>query len=102
MDQIPPLTKLVQQSMQHLYPLAFADRSWDNVGLLLEPPFPRPRLSSSKPSVLLTIDLTTAVAKEALEETGGVETIVTYRILSLWLYINLRSCYISRIEESYT
>jgi NIF3 (NGG1p interacting factor 3) len=80
MEQLPPLTKLVQQSMQKLYPLALADRSWDNVGLLLEPPFPRPRKDPARPTVLLTVDLTTAVAKEALEPSSGVETIVTYRI----------------------
>ena len=82
MEQLPPLTKLVQQSMQKLYPLALADRSWDNVGLLLEPPFPRPRKDFTRPTVLLTVDLTTAVAKEALDPGSGVETIVTYRILA--------------------
>lgn len=71
------VTKLVQSSMQKMYPLALADRSWDNVGLLLEPPFQRPR--TGIPKVLLTVDLTTAVAEEALEENSGVETIVTYR-----------------------
>lgn len=78
--QIPSVTKLVQQSMQRLYPLALADRSWDNVGLLLEPPEYRARTSMA-PRVLLTIDLTTAVADEALRDDSGVETIVTYRLL---------------------
>lgn len=72
----PSVTKMVQTSMQKLYPLALADRSWDNVGLLLEPPYAR---QTATPKVLLTIDLTTTVAEEALEETSGVETIVTYR-----------------------
>ena len=62
--------------MQKLYPLSLADRSWDNVGLLLEPPYAR---QTAIPKVLLTIDLTTAVAEEALQENSGVETIVTYR-----------------------
>jgi putative NIF3 family GTP cyclohydrolase 1 type 2 len=65
--------------MQKLYPLALADRSWDNVGLLLEPPYPARQ--TAMPKVLLTIDLTTAVSEEALEETSGVETIVTYRTI---------------------
>lgn len=65
--------------MQKLYPLSLADKSWDNVGLLLEPPQPRIRKPSLKPSVLLTTDLTTAVTDEALDEDSGIETIVTYR-----------------------
>ena len=66
--------------MQKLFPLELADRSWDNVGLLLESPIQRPRIASVKPKVLLTLDLTNAVANEALEENSGVEAIVTYRI----------------------
>ena len=47
------------------YPPALADNSWDNTGLLLEAPFsPSNRPSNS---VLLTIDLTKAVADEAIE-----------------------------------
>lgn len=85
--------------MQSLYPLALADKSWDNVGLLLEPPKPRHRDPALRPSVLLTIDLTTAVAKEALAERSGIETIVSYR-LSLWCraLTGGRSDNISRIE----
>jgi putative NIF3 family GTP cyclohydrolase 1 type 2 len=75
------VTKIVQASMQKLYPLALADQSWDNVGLLLEPPYPRRYSTPTKPRVLLTIDLTTKVAEEALQEKSGVETIVTYRKL---------------------
>jgi putative NIF3 family GTP cyclohydrolase 1 type 2 len=83
MTSLPPLTPLVQKSMQKLYPLSLADRSWDNVGLLLEPPYP-PAHRAATPKVLLTIDLTTAVADEALHEASGVETIVTYRIFPLY------------------
>jgi putative NIF3 family GTP cyclohydrolase 1 type 2 len=82
MNTLPSVTTLVQTSMQKLYPLALADRSWDNVGLLLEPPYPRIR-TTSPPKVLLTIDLTTAVAEEALKEDSGVETIVAYRNSSM-------------------
>jgi putative NIF3 family GTP cyclohydrolase 1 type 2 len=73
------VTKAVEASMLRLYPLALADQSWDNVGLLLEPPFARRHSTPTKPKVLLTIDLTTKVAEEALQEKSGVETIVTYR-----------------------
>src|SRR5437762_1800260 len=80
MDTVPPLTKLVQQSMQNLYPLALADRSWDNVGLLLEPPYPKKRQPLLLPKVMLTIDLTTPVVMESLASSKAVETIVTYRL----------------------
>jgi putative NIF3 family GTP cyclohydrolase 1 type 2 len=83
--------------MQKLYPLTLADRSWDNVGLLLEPPFQPPR--KGNPKVLLTIDLTTSVAEEALQENSNVETIVTYR--TYLALTNDRSDYISRIESTY-
>lgn len=46
-------------------PLSLADRSWDNVGLLLESPTVR-TLPSGVCRVLLTIDLTEAVYEEAL------------------------------------
>jgi putative NIF3 family GTP cyclohydrolase 1 type 2 len=74
------ITKLVQRHMQKLYPLALADKSSDNVGLLLEPPLPRPKPTHTRPKVLLTIDLTVPVAQEALDDKSGVETIVTYRM----------------------
>lgn len=46
------------------YPKALADNSWDNTGLLLEAPFVPSRRTSN--IVLLTIDLTRAVADEAI------------------------------------
>ena len=59
-----PFTKAVVQSMRTLYPEALADKSFDNTGLLLEAPFlPHQRNHNS---VLLTIDLTKAVAEEAI------------------------------------
>jgi len=85
-QEMPPIhlnhsiTKLVQRHMQKLYPLALADKAWDNVGILLEPPLPRPKPTHTRPKVLLTIDLSVAVAQEALDEKSGVETIVTYRM----------------------
>ncbi|KAK9460428.1 GTP cyclohydrolase 1 type 2/Nif3 [Lipomyces oligophaga] len=51
-------------AVQRLFPKALADSAWDNTGLLLDVP---PLLQSiSKARVLLTIDLTTAVADEAI------------------------------------
>ena len=46
------------------YPRELADNSWDNTGLLLEAPFIPSRRQSN--TVLLTIDLTKAVADEAI------------------------------------
>ncbi|KAL8722676.1 MAG: hypothetical protein Q9225_000908 [Loekoesia sp. 1 TL-2023] len=51
--------------MRKLYPEALADKSFDNTGLLLEAPFDPIRRQMN--SVLLTIDLTKAVADEAIE-----------------------------------
>jgi Duf34/NIF3 (NGG1p interacting factor 3) len=75
--------QIVNKHMQKLYPLELADGAWDNVGLLLEPTVQRPREEGVTPKVLLTIDLTTAVTDEALEDASGVEAIVTYRTC-LW------------------
>lgn len=53
--------------MRHLYPESLADKSFDNTGLLLEAPIPT-QLPRKSNSVLLTIDLTKAVADEAIQE----------------------------------
>ncbi|KAJ5168011.1 uncharacterized protein N7482_003605 [Penicillium canariense] len=60
-----PFTRAVVSSMRKLYPEALADKSFDNTGLLLEAPFDPAR--RQKNSVLLAIDLTTAVADEAIK-----------------------------------
>ncbi|OQD84676.1 hypothetical protein PENANT_c012G06057 [Penicillium antarcticum] len=57
-------TQTLVASMRKLYPEALADKSFDNTGLLLEAPFDQSR--KQKNSVLLAIDLTTAVADEAI------------------------------------
>ncbi|KAF1848489.1 NGG1p interacting factor 3 [Cucurbitaria berberidis CBS 394.84] len=59
-----PFSRAVVRAMQKLYPKALADNSWDNTGLLLEAPFVPSRRQSN--NVLLTIDLTKAVADEAI------------------------------------
>lgn len=58
------LGAIVSNANKHSYPEALADRSWDNTGLLLEAPFVSSRRQSN--TVLLTIDLTKAVADEAI------------------------------------
>lgn len=61
--------------MRKLYPESLADKSFDNTGLLLEAPYlPEKQL---KNRVLLSIDLTKAVAQEAIEKRVGV--VVAYR-----------------------
>ncbi|KAE8147524.1 NGG1p interacting factor 3 [Aspergillus avenaceus] len=59
-----PFTRAVVSSMKKLYPESLAEKSWDNTGLLLEAPFNHTR--RQKNSVLLAIDLTKAVADEAI------------------------------------
>lgn len=65
------LIQRVASAMETIAPLALADNSWDNVGVLLENPKP----NGSK-KVFLTIDLTPAVLEEALQEAP--EVIVAY------------------------
>ncbi|EER23376.1 hypothetical protein CPC735_047460 [Coccidioides posadasii C735 delta SOWgp] len=60
--------------MRRLYPESLADKSFDNTGLLLEAPWNRKR--QLKNSALLTIDLTQAVAAEAIER--GDSIIIAY------------------------
>ncbi|KAL4920311.1 GTP cyclohydrolase 1 type 2/Nif3 [Aspergillus aurantiobrunneus] len=65
-----PFTRAVVSSMRKLYPESLADKSFDNTGLLLEAPFNPAR--RQKNSVLLTIDLTKAVADEAISRKDSV------------------------------
>ncbi|KAI1424168.1 GTP cyclohydrolase 1 type 2/Nif3 [Xylaria sp. FL1777] len=73
----PSFSDAVVQAMRIMYPEELADKSWDNTGLLLDqaPSFPE-RGSSSRPTVLLTNDLTQTVVDEALEK--GASIIVCY------------------------
>lgn len=63
-------TTAIVSSLNSLYPLSYAERSWDNVGLLVDLP------QSTPTCILLTIDLTKAVAKEAT--TLGSPLIIAY------------------------
>ncbi|CAG8459517.1 1289_t:CDS:2 [Funneliformis caledonium] len=58
--------------MEKISPTSLAEHSWDNVGKLIEPPYPRP---SSR--VFLTIDLTPSVLEEALSD-QNVGVIIAY------------------------
>lgn len=61
----------VAAAMQRIAPLCLADRSWDNVGILVENPTPR-----STGVVMLTIDLTPDVLAECIE--SNVEVVIAY------------------------
>ncbi|KAG0227048.1 NGG1 interacting factor [Actinomortierella wolfii] len=64
--------------MERIAPQSLAQTSWDNVGLLVEAPFPRVRSTPNTPQkVFLTIDFTTAVVEEALSD-PDVGAIVVY------------------------
>ncbi|KAL1632992.1 hypothetical protein SLS58_011275 [Diplodia intermedia] len=65
-----PFSRAVVHAMRKLYPEALADKSWDNTGLLLEAPFDP--LRRNRNSVLLTVDLTCAVADEAIEQNASI------------------------------
>ncbi|KAG2222214.1 hypothetical protein INT45_014111 [Circinella minor] len=66
------LSKVVR-CMRTIAPLELADTRWDNVGVLVEPPYPQPQCNK----VFLTIDLTPQVLEEALSD-PKVGTIVSY------------------------
>ncbi|CRG87805.1 Protein NIF3 homolog [Talaromyces islandicus] len=69
-----PFSQAVVSAMRKIYPESLADKSFDNTGLLLESPFdPEQQL---KNSVLLTTDLTKAVADEAIARRDSI--IVAY------------------------
>ncbi|CAI4214710.1 unnamed protein product [Parascedosporium putredinis] len=74
--QSPAFTQLVVKSMRELFPEELADRTWDNVGLLLDN-IEAPGDKELESRVLLTNDLTYLVAEEAIKL--GVSVIVSYR-----------------------
>ncbi|SCU88246.1 LANO_0D01530g1_1 [Lachancea nothofagi CBS 11611] len=57
--------KTLIERITKLYPSSYADNSWDNTGLLID--CSATQESVKNPKVLLTIDLTAAVAQEALK-----------------------------------
>lgn len=75
------------------YPEALADKSFDNTGLLLEAPFdPRRR---RKNSILLTVDLTRAVADEAIQKQHSV--VVAYHPI---IFRGLKSLTLADSQQS--
>ncbi|ODV76663.1 NGG1p interacting factor 3 [Suhomyces tanzawaensis NRRL Y-17324] len=52
-------------AIQKFYPIALADKSWDNTGLLVEAS--ADHIKSDRLNILLTIDLTQSVAEEAIK-----------------------------------
>ena len=72
-----PFIRAAVSAIQRLYPPQLADKSFDNTGLLLEAPFDRSKHDRLKNEVLLTIDLTTAVADEAIKRGSGL--VLAYR-----------------------
>lgn len=76
MARISPFTRTVVASMRHLFPEDLADKSFDNTGLLLESPLQPSQSQRNSNRVLLTIDLTKAVADEAVAQ--NVSLVVAY------------------------
>ncbi|TPX67942.1 hypothetical protein SpCBS45565_g03494 [Spizellomyces sp. 'palustris'] len=58
------LLQHVTRCMEKIAPLKLAESAWDNVGVLVEAPFPRPNATR----VFLTIDLRQHVLEEALKD----------------------------------
>ncbi|GAA6007429.1 hypothetical protein JCM11491_004160 [Sporobolomyces phaffii] len=67
----------LEQAVSRLTPLSLAETSWDNVGLLVEPPKPRSLAAGEKRRVYLCIDLTRPVVDEALSD-PSTTAILTY------------------------
>ncbi|KAJ2905003.1 hypothetical protein MKZ38_006659 [Zalerion maritima] len=76
-------TAQVVSAMDQLYPLALADKRWDNVGLLLDN-FP---VENQQPVVLLANDLTSAVCEEAIAKQASV--VIAYRTVLASLLLRL-------------
>ena len=75
-DRTSPFTNSAVSVLRRLYPETLADRSFDNTGLLLESAINLTRKVPLQNRVLLTIDLTTAVADEAIDK--HVNLVVAY------------------------
>lgn len=60
------------RGIESIASISFADRSWDNVGLLFESPRVKLIGPNNSCRVLLTIDLTEAVFREAVEKEASI------------------------------
>ncbi|KAM0747228.1 NGG1p interacting factor 3 [Meredithblackwellia eburnea MCA 4105] len=70
-----PTLHHLSQAVQQLCPLSLADRSWDNVGVMVEPP--TPRAVQGRKRIVCCIDLTTAVTESAVSH-PTTSAILTY------------------------
>lgn len=59
-------------AMERIAPLSLADKSWDNVGLLIESPMVKKVGPKGLCRILLTIDLSESVFLEAVEKEASV------------------------------
>ena len=66
--------RLITKAIQRFAPVELADRSWDNVGLLLESPFEK----SSSNNVVITNDLTEKVFNSIVENHPNTSVIISY------------------------
>ncbi|KAL3426321.1 NIF3-like protein [Phlyctema vagabunda] len=87
-----PFTQAVLTAVRKLYPEQLADKSFDNTGLLLEAPH---RPNYLRNSVLLTIDLTTAVADEAIKRKDSV--VIAYHPI---IFRGLKSLTLGNTQQS--
>ncbi|KAJ5033619.1 uncharacterized protein L3040_008731 [Drepanopeziza brunnea f. sp. 'multigermtubi'] len=88
-----PFMKAVVGAMRKLYPEKLADSSFDNTGLLLEAPH-RPD-SRLKNSALLTIDLTKAVADEAIARQDSI--VISYHPI---IFRGLKSITLNNTQQT--
>lgn len=68
--------KAIVEIVQKLYPKQLADGKWDNTGLLVDAMAEDVKPTPSHAKVLLTIDLTASVCKEAIEQ--NTDLIIAY------------------------
>ncbi|KAF2152755.1 NGG1p interacting factor 3 [Myriangium duriaei CBS 260.36] len=87
-----PFSRAVVNAMRKLYPESLADKSFDNTGLLLEAPFDPIRRQMN--SALLTIDLTKAVADEAIERNDSI--VIAYHPI---IFRGLKSLTLSNTQQ---
>ncbi|KAK2738568.1 hypothetical protein FQN57_006991 [Myotisia sp. PD_48] len=86
-------SSVVVDVMKKLYPEELADKSFDNTGLLLDAPARSDK--KQKNSVLLTIDLTKAVADEAIRR--GDSIIIAYHPI---IFRGLKSLTLANSQQS--
>ncbi|CCH60294.1 hypothetical protein TBLA_0C04980 [Henningerozyma blattae CBS 6284] len=66
----------VVSAIDTLFPPQYADSRWDNTGLLIDSSVQDGNVDGKRPSVLLAVDLTSAVAQEAIDK--KVDLIIAY------------------------